>query len=500
VTVVGNGQSYSIDLHVADDGAAIRARLPAKAGRKIEADLSTWKIPSNPAVWYTPYSPGYEEHYRTSSLNRLGKQNCGLPMTIKSSSCYLTLTDAAVLDYGDIAIKPQNDGTLAGFLIDDQKGWTTDKEVVQPWRVTIVARDLTALVNTTLVQNLNPPADPALLNADWIKPGRSTWQWMAIGDPKFDDQHDWVDWTKALGYEYYLVDEGWAKWKDKWESLKSVVDYAKTQNVKVWLWVHSNEVKAPEARIEYFKHANQIGVVGVKVDFPQATNHEWATWYKETARDAAEYKLLIDFHGASKPSGMERTYPNELTREGIRGHEYHITRYGRLLEPQHDTLLPFTRYVVGHGDYTPMVFEPKELQGNTWAHEIAQSIVFTSPFLCTGGHPRDYLNNPAKDVISALPATWDETIVLPGTEPGKLAAMARRSGDQWFVGVMTGMESATFDIPLTFLGDGDWKITRLGDVLGKADAFDRIDLTGNGKSSLHVPMSARGGFVAWIRK
>ncbi len=500
VPVVTNGETYWVDLHVADDGTAIRMRLPAKPGRKIEAELSTWKIPGDPQAWYTPYDPGYEEHYRISSFKRLGKQNYGLPMTFKMREGYVALAEAAIVDYGDLGIKLENDGVLAGYLPNDQKGWNTDNQVVQPWRVTIVARDLTALVNTTLVQNLNPPADPKLLNADWIKPGRSTWQWMAIGGPKFDDQHEWVDWTRSLGYEYYLIDDGWAKWKDKWESLKSVVDYAKTQNVKIWLWVDSKEVFSPEARRDYFKKAVDTGIVGVKVDFPKATNRQWSLWYRDCAQDAADNQLLINFHGASKPSGMERTYPNELTREAVRGHEYHITRYNRLMEPQQDTLLPFTRYLIGHGDYTPMVFESKELQGNSWAHEIAQSVVFTSPFLCTGGHPRDYVNSPAKDVISALPATWDETIVLPSTVPGKIVAIARRSGDQWFVGVMTGMESTTIDIPLSFLGDGDWKITRLGDVLGKADAFDRSDVTGNTKTRLHVPMSSRGGFVAWIRK
>jgi len=366
--------------------------------------------------------------------------------------------------------------------------------------VTIIARNLTDLVNTTLIQNLNPPADPSLASADWIIPGRSTWQWMAIGAPKFDDQHEWVDWTKSLGYEYYLVDEVWSNWKDAWSSLESVCSYAKSQGVKVWLWVHSREVRNPEARKAYFRRAADIGVVGVKVDFPQATNHTWSTWYFDTARDAAECKLLIDFHGATKPTGMERTWPNELTREGIRGHEYHITRYRRLLEPQHDTILPFTRYVAGHGDYTPMVFEPKELQGNTWAHEMAQMVVFTSPFLCTGGHPKDYVANPAKDVISALPATWDETLVLPGSEPGKIAGMARRHGDSWFIGVMNGKDSAALDIPLKFLAAGDWKATRLADVPDKADAWDRAEESVNGQSSWHVPLSPRGGFVAWIRK
>ena len=149
----------------------------------------------------------------------------------------------------------------------------------------------------------------------------------------------------------------------------------------------------------------------------------------------------------------------------------------------------------GHADYTPTVFEPKELQGNTWAHELAQAIVFTSPFLCMGGHPRDYLANPARDVISALPATWDETRVLPGSEPGKIAGMARRHGSQWFIGVLNGADSAALDIPLNFLGRGSWRASYLGDVPDRADAWDRREESVTARTFLPCP----DVFARWLR-
>jgi len=495
-----NGYHYSLDVHVADDGVGVRLRLPAKAGRKVEADLSTWQLPGDPQVWATHYDPGYELPYHTASLSTLDANAYGLPLTAKVGGAYVTLSEAALVDYGDLGIKRQAGNVLAGYLPLDAKGWETSAEVVQPWRVTIVARTLTALVNTTLIQNLNPPPAPSLKNADWVVPGRSSWQWMAIGAPKFDDQHQWVDRTKALGFEYYLVDEGWSDWKDPWPSLKSVADYGKSQGVKVWLWVHSKEVADPEKRRAYLRRAAESGIVGVKVDFPEGANHWWSTWYRDVLSDAAALHLLVDFHGAVKPTGMERTWPNELTREGIRGHEYHITRYHRKLEPDHDVILPFTRYLIGHGDYTPMVFAPKELQGNSWAHELAQAIVFTSPFLCFGGDPADYLANPARDVISALPATWDETLVLPGSEPGKIAAFARRHGNSWFIGVMNGADPSSLNLRLGFLGRGPWKMTRLADQLAKPDSFDRREEKVNATSTLQVDLASRGGFVAWIRR
>lgn len=500
IPFASHDENAFIDVHVANDGVGIRLRLPAKAGRKMQADHSLWVLDGDPVVWADKLDASYESPYRTTSLLKLGNDAYGLPITVRAGDVYVTLTEAALKDYGDLAVKSDGHGSLLGHLYADPDGWTTDDVVIQPWRVTVIARDLTTLVNSTLVQNLNPPADPKLINADWIKPGRSGWQWMAVGDPRFDDQKEWVDWTKQLGFEYYLVDEGWKHWQDPWQSLATVVAYAKTQNVKVWLWVHSNEVKTAEQRDAYFRKAVETGVVGVKIDFPPPANRWWSTWYHDVARDAAAFKLMVDYHGANKPTGMERTWPNAITREGVRGHEWHMTRYKRVLEAEHDTVLPFTRYIAGAGDYTPTVFDPVELQGNTWAHELAQMVIFTSPFLCTGGHPRDYLANASHDVMSAIPAVWDETLVLKGSEPGKVVGMARRSGQAWFVAVINGGEQNTLQIPLDFLGKGKWQSIRLYDGKEKPDAWDRQQGVMTHADVLQLNLVSRGGFVGWFQK
>jgi alpha-glucosidase len=499
LAATSGSDSYTVDLHVADDGVGVRLRLPAKKGRKIEAERSAWRLDGDPTVWVTQLDSGYEQHYRTKTLSTLGTTSYGMPLTAKVGNLYVSLMEANLKDYGDMGLKRGTSGALEGYLYADTAGWTTDAAVVQPWRVTVIADNLTTLVSTTLVQNLNPPRDASLSAADWIKPGRSSWQWMAVGSPQFADQHQWVDWTQQLGFEYYLVDDGWSSWSNAWDSLKSVVTYASGKGVKVWLWVNSNEIKDASARQSYFKRAADIGIAGVKIDFPPACDHSWATWYWDTARDAARNKLLVDVHGANKPAGMERTWPNVLTREGIRGHEYHITRYSRVLEPQHDAILPFTRYVAGAADYTPTVFAAQELQGNTWAHELAQAVVFTSPFLCYGGHPRDYLANSAADVLKAIPAVWDETLVLPGSEVGKVAAFARRSGQNWFIGILNGADASTMDLPLSFLGAGNWRAIRLADVSGRADAWDRQEGSVSAADVIRVKLSGRGGFVAWLR-
>ncbi len=495
-----HGQPYWVDVHVENDGVGVRLRLPAKAGRRVQADRSTWMIEGDPTVWAAKLDNSYESRWHQTTLKQLGTESIGLPLTARIGQVYIALTEALLKDYGDLAVKLAPGGALEGQLYADPNGWTTDKEVVQPWRVTIIARNLTDLVNTTLVQNLNPPASAELAKADWIKPGRSAWQWLASGDPVESEQKQWIDWTSQLKFEYYLIDEGWEKWPDSWQAIASDVAYAKTKNVKIWIWVHSRTVLDPQARREYMRKAVEAGVVGIKIDFPPPASREVANWYFDTAKDAADMHLMVDFHGSNKPTGMDRTWPNVITREAVRGHEYQITRYHRVPQPDHDVILPFTRYLAGPGDYTPTVFTTSELMGNTWAHELAQAVVFTSPFLCFGGHPRSYLENSARDVLAAISPVWDETLVLAGSEPGKVVAEARRSGQQWFIAVINGGEATTLDIPLNFLGDGSWESTQLRDAKDKPDAWNREDGKATRNDHIRLEIAARGGFIGWIRR
>ncbi|WP_322966289.1 glycoside hydrolase family 97 protein [Sphingomonas fuzhouensis] len=500
VALTKGATRFEADVHVADDGVGVRLRLPAKAGRQVEADRSGWKLAAaDPRVWVTNLDPGYEAVYEAKTLGQSTGRPLGLPLTAKIDRYWVTISEAAVVNYGDMGITPDATGLLEGNLYADPKGWQTDAAVIQPWRVTIVARDLTGLVNTTLIQNLNPPPSTTLAQADWIRPGVSSWQWLAIGAPKEDDQHQWVDWTRQLGYRYYLVDEGWAAWKRPWESLEDTVRYARSQGVDIWVWVDSKEMFDPAQRQKTLRRYADMGIVGVKVDFPQPPNHIWATWYQDFARDAAADRLMVDFHGAMKPTGTERTWPNVLTREAVRGHEWHITRYKRVLPGPHDTILPFTRYIVGPGDYTPTVFEPAELQGNSWAHEVAQAILFTSPYLSMGGHPKTYLENPARDVLKAIPAIWDETIVLPGSEPGTMAGFARRRGKDWFVAVINGTTARPLKVDLRFLGAGSWTLVSLADSQARPDAYDRTERTVKATDSIDAGLRTQGGYVGWLR-
>ncbi len=498
------GEAYELDVRAYNDGAALRLRLPPKSGRRITSEATEWRLTGNPIAWYQTDAWGYEGIFQGQRLRDLPQgRKIALPITFSlDGGGYALVTEANLVNYSDLAVEVGPGHSLRGVFHarpDVNNGWTTDDAVVQPWRVTLLARDLNALVNSDLIRNLCPPPPPELARADWIKPGRCAWQWWAVETPIFAEQRQWVDWTKQLGFEYYLVDEGWKKWKadgkDNWACLREVCDYATTQGVKIWCWVDSKDIPNAARRTNFLARAVAAGVVGVKIDFVPEANVRWVNWYEETLRDAAAWKLMVNFHGANKPTGRERTWPNELTRESIRGHEYHILRYNRTLPPAHDCILPFTRCVIGPADYTPTVFNPKELRGYTWARELAQAIVFTSPFLCYADHPTNYLNNPALDVLKAIPATWDETIVLPGSEIGKCVAFARRKGKQWFIGVMNGAEAVTLDIPLNFLGRGEYRMIQLGDAPDRDDAWQREDKPVRRTDRVRLALRAGGGCV-----
>jgi len=507
VSVRSGDETYSLDVRAYNDGVALRSRLAAKAGRKINSEATEWKLAGNPMAWFQPDPVNYEGIFQGSALNDISDgKKLPLPITFSlPGGGFALVTEANLINYTDLDVQAGADHSLRAYFHtgSDRNGWTTDDAVVQPWRVTLLAHDLNALVNSDIVRNLCPAPRADLAKAKWIQPGRSSWQWWSSGGPVYADQHKWVDWTKDLGFEYYLVDDGWRNWKaegkDNWACLHEVCDYAKSRGVKIWLWVNSNEIPNAAKRTNLLDRAVAVGAVGVKIDFQPEANIRWVNWYSETCSDAADRHLMVDFHGANKPVGLERTWPNEVTRESIRGHEFHILRYRRTLSPEHDCILPFTRYVIGAGDYTPTVFNPKELRGFTWARELAQAVVFTSPFLCYADHPTNYLANAALDVMKAIPSVWDETVVLPGSDVGKTVAFARRSGQRWFIGIINGGQNSTLDIPLSFLKRGEYQMIQLGDAPDRDDGWQREEKAVKRSDNLRMTLRPGGGCVVELR-
>jgi alpha-glucosidase len=274
-----------------------------------------------------------------------------------------------------------------------------------------------------------------------------------------------------------------------------VVEYSRQQGVGVWFWKHSKDLRTSEAREEFFRMLRDLGVVGAKIDFFDHEAKELIDLYEALLRKAAEYRILVVFHGANKPTGRTRTWPNELVREAIRGMESKaLTERAR-----HQTILPFTRYLAGPADYTTMVFSERR-RDTSAAHQIASMVVFASPLLTIAANPQSILSSPAVDVIKTIPAVWDETMVLPSSEIGELVVFARRSGSTWFLAVMCGPEARTIRLPLSFLGPGPYRAALVRDTGAQRETVHVEGTTLERSDSLTVEMQAGGGLVGRFSK
>jgi alpha-glucosidase len=274
-----------------------------------------------------------------------------------------------------------------------------------------------------------------------------------------------------------------------------LVAYSRERGVGLFFWRHSRELRTPEARDAFFKKLSRLGVVGAKIDFFDHEHKELIDLYEVLLREAAQYKILVNFHGANKPAGESRTFPNELIREGVRGMESSRLQ----ARAKHNATLPFTRYLAGHGDYTPVHFGARR-GDTTWAHQVATAAIFNEPLLTYGAHPTNLLNHPALPMIRSIPAVWDETIVLPDSEIGGLAAFARRDGQTWFLAVINGPVSRNLKVPLSFLGPGDYKTLIVGDQKNDPAAVEISAATHRRGDSLTVELREGGGWIARFTK
>jgi len=508
--VIVNGKKVTdCERREYSDGGAIRYRLP-KGKRKVTDEATEWVLPKDARIWFQPAwrgAPAYEVPYTNALVGSLSVgQRMAFPITAKlADGTYRLLTEANVVDYTDGCAAYRGDGRFGIDYYADTNGFDQVGADTTPWRVLLKAKDLQTLATSDIVRRLcpEPPADRAARAREFVRPGRCIWQWLPAGDPVYAEQKDWYDRTKALGFEYYLIDDGWKRWRDgemdQWVCLKKWIDYGKSIGVESFMWVDSKEMLTAEARRAYLAKVKASGAVGIKIDFIPKPSYAQMKWYEETSAETFALGLMLDYHGSVKPSGREKTWPHEVAREAIRGHEWHITRYRRVLPPEHDCILPFNRSVQGHADYTPMVFEPKELCGFTWARELAQGIIFSAPFLCFGDYPKNYQENPAVELIRSLPSVYDEVRILSGSEIGECIAVAKRKGTDWYLAVENGAKERTLSIALDFLGESGGELIGYGDAPDRPDGYTELKRKVGKTDKLDLTIRPSGGFAARIR-
>lgn len=493
------GTEWYLEVRVFPDAVACRYRIPGEGERHIGGESSAWQVVPGTTLWYQTYhNKDYERPFtvmKPDSLNKPVRFMTSAAFRLPQQAGYMMIGEANLIDYSDMALETSGRNRFNSLFHNSPDGWMHTGEIVSPWRVVVVTEDLNDLVNTDVFQNLCPAPPPELAGAEWIRPGKSNWHWMVTGPPVFEEQKTWIDRTAELGFEYYLIDDGWQRWSEgergQWEMMRELVEYAAGKGVDTWAWVHTRELTTAAQREEYIARAKKIGLTGLKVDFMGAADPVWVQWYDDILKETADAGLMIIFHGSNKPTGRERTWPHEMSRESILGREM-----GK--QPaSHDVTLPFTRFVLGHADYTPTDFRPEKLNGSTWAHELGMAVVFTSPMMVLSGEPESYLESEAASFMRELPTVWDETLVLEGSEIGQVAAFARRSGDDWYIGVINNAPAA-LSIDAGFLKDGGYAIEEFRDEPGQTAAWRHTSGRIDRSSKIDIDLNRDGGYVAKI--
>ena len=473
----GAGQRLDLVVRAAHDGVAYRYELPADV--TITGEASGYRLPPAAPAWLLPYNAWYEQNRVSTTAGGAEAGDYGYPSLFQVGDDFALLTESDV------------DGRYSGSRLRHAAG-SGDYQLVladaqvtthrTPWRTAIVG-DLATVTESTLVDDLATPSK--IRDTSWIHPGKVAWSWLSDhGSPgNFQRQKEFVDFAARNNWYAVLVDEGWsATW------VPELVRYARARGVEILLWFRWTDLDTAQERDTVLPRVRNWGVRGVKLDFMESDTQARYQWYDAVLAKTADLHLMVNFHGATIPHGLARTWPHIMTMEGVRGAENNPPAAGNPMQA-------FTRNVVGSMDYTPVALDTGRQQASI-AHEIALPVVFESGWTHLADSPEAYERRPeALRYLDQVPTTWDETRLVAG-QPDRGAVFARRAGDRWFLGAISVGPARTMTAPLSFLGGGRWLVETVrdgsaprGDVVRSA----RVHTAGD---TLAVDVPADGGFAA----
>jgi hypothetical protein len=524
------GAKLDVILRAHDDGVALRYRFPETdpTPRRLYDEFTGFTVPSGSTGWMLPhqppgrYAPAYEDLFREVRVGTAAPDPSGwsLPALFETpGGAWLLITEAdldATYAASHLAPDaPHNTYRLAFPMPGDGMGtgevdplstlpWAT------PWRVVMIGRTAADLLASDLVHDLSSPS--RVKDPSWIKPGRAAWSWWSASDsPKHAEAlNAFTDLAAEMGWEYALVDANWNAMLSG--RIEDVVAHARSKDVGLLLWYnsggpHNDVTEAPRDRMderpvrrEEMEQLRNWGVKGIKVDFWQSDKPDRIRQYRDLLDDAAEFHLLVDFHGCTLPRGWSREFPHLMSMEAVAGAEQYKFRADYPMRaPAHNTILAFTRNVVGPMDYTPVTFSDAQFPHRTTnAHELALAIVFESGLLHLADSVDSYRAQPdaVRTFLRQVPTAWDDTRGLWG-RPGESVAIARRHDRTWYVGALNAGPAKTEHLDLSFLGTGSWTLTLIRD--GADDrAFADETRTVTAATRVAINVRARGGFVARV--
>lgn len=537
--------AYSLTFRVYHTGVAYRWHTGLGKQVTIKAEQADVHFEGPTQVFFPEETSFFSHNERLYVKGQLDSLDAGklasLPALFATPTAKVLIAESGLRDYPGMWIKTSGSNALTGVfppfpLVSKLKqGSDRDVPVTEsadyiartegtrdfPWRVLALARQDADLLTNTLVYQLAEPQ--RLQDTSWIRPGKVAWDWWNAcnlygvdfkAGVNTQTYKYFIDFASRYGLEYIILDEGWYKLGDLMSvvpeiNIQELVDYGRKKNVGIILWVvwkTLDDQLAPA--LDQFQ---KWGVAGIKVDFMQRDDQWMVDYYWRVAEEAAKRKMLVDFHGAYKPCGLRRAYPNVITREGVKGLEN--CKWSEEITPTHTVTLPFTRMVPGPMDFTPgaMVNEhPATFQKNflrpmsmgTRAHQAAMYVIYESPLQMLADTPSNYLRDPEfTRFIARIPTTWEDTVALDG-KVGEFVVMARRSGKTWYVGAMSNEKARTVEVDLSFLPKASYRAEILQDGINvERYASDyRIVTRKISKSEpLKIDLTPGGGWIAILR-
>jgi alpha-glucosidase len=531
----GPMRQMELQIRAYNDGAAFRYKLlrGAKIGqRQIVKELTSFTIPGDPKAWiveYGGYSTSNEAEFFEHPLSYLNERSiAGMPMLMDyGNKCWVAITEAKIENYaafyiGTLGASNQLTTKLVPIPGEPENGAKVrfDDEVCTPWRVIMIGETPGTLIESEIIQNLNDPC--AIKDPSWIKPGISAWDHWWSGEVKMEMPviKQYIDLASEMKWPYMLVD--W-QWYGKFNSpeaditkrapqinIPEIIEYARSKNVKILVWLYSSDVNRNSAYKTAFPLYEKWGIAGIKIDFMDRDDQQMVNWYHDIIKCAAENHLMVDFHGAYKPDGIIRTWPNMITREGVMGNEYY--KFSDKMSPEHNVKLAFTRMLAGQMDYTPGAFlnvtreqykqQTPAVVWNTRAAELSKFVIYESPLTVVCDHPDNILNKPGADFLKIVPTVWDDIKFLNGY-PGDYVSIAKRSGNNWFIGVMNNRIGKTITLKLDFLPVGNYEAETWSDTKNSDKEPMEIKKTKQSfkeGEEIKVTMAKNGGFVAVIKR
>lgn len=480
-------QQLEIIFRISNDGVAFRYKVLGKDNdiKEVVDESTRFAFSQNTKAWLQPIAvaksgwnntnPSYEEHYQMEiPVGQISPSPAGwvFPALFNTGDTWVAITEAG-LAANSHASRLQANSSNGEYKI----GKPMDVEVftngalmlngklplLTSWRVLAIG-DLATVANSTIGTDL---ADPAIsMNTDYIKPGISSWSWGLLKDEAtvFDIQKEFVDHAADMNWQYTLVDADWDR-KIGDEKMQQLVEYANSKNVDILVWYNSSgdwntvpltpksSLLTAETRAEQFSRLVKMGIKGLKMDFFGGDGQSMIQYYHDILRDADKYKLLVNFHGATLPRGWQRTYPNLMTVEAVKGFEMiTFSQESADHEASHSAMLPFTRNLFDPMDFTPTTFNdiPNIIRKTSNAFELAQTILFTSGIQHIVETPEGMKKVPSfvKSFLQNLPAQWHESKYISGY-PGKLAVFARRYNNTWYIAGING-ENKTKELNVDF--------------------------------------------------